>query len=239
MKKYIKILSFFMIVSIIALYFSGCINTNSDEDFLIYYDGRYYNSCISDDYTYNSFWYPLSKVDITDTAFFCNKDDDVDSISKGNKVEIKKFSDEELDMFIIHTDFWDDWLYCDTNYEFPSLSADNIDVISLKKFSKDKDWVDYYYSDDCITIQNKYDIENIINNLNNLNKSSKSQSYNLYEVNNQAEICVKFKGINALYYLGIVAYVNDNVVFYDAHTKQSLFYLLYDKSTSNPFDKSN
>ena len=46
------------------------------------------------------------------------------------------------------------------------------------------------------------------------------------EVTNQAEICVKFKGINALYYLGIIAYVDNNVVFYDAHEFQSSFYLI-------------
>lgn len=123
----------------------------------------------------------------------------------------------------------------DTNYKFPSLSSDNIEMIALKNFSQDKEWIDYY-SDDCVVIQNKNDIENIINTLNNLDKSNNAQSYNMNEVNNQAEICVKFKEINALYYLGIIAYADDNVVFYNSHGKINSFYLLYDNNTESPFD---
>lgn len=234
MKK--KIISSILMIAIIVFSFSGCINTNLDENLLIYYDGKYYDSFISSADTYNSFWYPLSEPDITDKAFTCNKDDNIDNFGKKNEVKIEKFSDEELDMFISHTDFWDDWLFCDTNYKFPSLSAENIEKIALKKFTEDKDWVDYYKSDSCITIQNENDIDSIINSLNNIEKSSKLKSYNMNEVNNQAEICVKFKGINALYYLGIIAHADNNVVFYNAHTTQSLFYLIYDENASNLID---
>lgn len=220
----------------IAICFHGCINMNSDKKLLIYYDGQYYNSSISNDYAYNSFWYPLKEATISDKAFTCNENDDVDKLDKRNEIEIKKFSDEELNMFISYTDFWDDWLFADTNYKFPSLSSDNIEMIALKNFSQDKEWIDYYYSDDCVVIQNKNDIENIINTLNNLDKSNNAQSYNMNEVNNQAEICVKFKEINALYYLGIIAYADDNVVFYNSHGKINSFYLLYDNNTESPFD---
>lgn len=139
-------------------------------------------------------------------------------------------------MFISHTDFWDEWLYCDTNYKFPSVSAENIESITLKNFSEDKEWIDYYNGDNCITIQNQNDIDNIINHLNNIKKSSKKQLYSINEVNNQSEICVKFYEINALYYLGIIAYADDNIVFYDAHEQQSYFSLLYEQNSSNPFD---
>lgn len=239
MKKMTKTITLFSIIIMIVSLFNSCAKNASDEDLLIYYDNKYYNSSISNDYTYNSFWYPLSDADIIDTAYACNKEDDVNKLGKKDKVEIKKYSDEELNMFILHTDFWDDWLFCDENYKFPSLSAENIEAIALKKFSEDKEWADYYNSDDCITIQNNDEIYSIINSLTNINKSSESQSFNMNEVSEESEICVKFKGINALYYLGIVAYANENVVFYDAHTKQSIFYLLYDENTSNPFDTLN
>lgn len=236
MKKSIKIISSVLIIAIIAFNFSGCINNNLNEKFLLYYNDKYYDSYVSEDYSYNSFWYPLSEADITDNASFCNYNNDVDKNGKRNKVEIKIFSDPELNMFISHTDFWGDWLYCDTNYKFPSLSAENIEKIAIKKFSTDKDWVDYYKSDDCIIIQDENDIDSIISSLNSVKKSNKIKSYNMNEVYNQAEICIKFKGINALYYIGIVAYADNNVVFYNSHKTQSRFYLIYDENTSNPFN---
>lgn len=240
MKKSNIITSLF-IISIIVVFFTGCVKINSDEKLLIYYNDKYYNSAISNDYTYNSFWYPLSEADVIDTAFVCSKNDDINKLGKNDEVEIKKFSDESLNMFISHTDFWDEWLYCDTNFQFPSLSPDNIESISLKRFSEEKEWIDYYNSDNCIIIHNQKDIDSIINHINNIKTSSKNQSYNMNEVNNQSEICIKFYGINALYYLGIIAFADNNVVFYNAHEQQSNFNVLYEQCSSNQFDilKSN
>lgn len=235
MKKSIKIISSVLIISVITFTLSGCVNTNSDEDFLIYYDDKYYTSSISKYYSYNSFWYPLEKTDITDTAFICNEGDDINKLDKSNKIKISRFSDKELSMFILYSDFWDDWLYCDTSYELPILSLENIESIVIRKFSEDKEWIDYYNESDCITIKAEKDIDSVISSINSIKKSKETKSYSMNEVTNQAEICVKFKGINALYYLGIIAYVDNNVVFYDAHEFQSSFYLIYDENTSNPF----
>lgn len=82
MKRKNKIITSLLIISMIVLFFTGCININSDEKLLIYYDDKYYNSAISNNYTYNSFWYPMSKADIIDTAFICSKNDDVNKLSK-------------------------------------------------------------------------------------------------------------------------------------------------------------
>lgn len=226
MKKCIKIISSVLIISVITFTFSGCVNTNSNEAFLIYYDDKYYTSSVSKYYTYNSFWYPLEKTNVTDTAFVCNEDDDINELDKSNEIKISRFSDKELSMFILYTDFWDDWLYCDTSYEFPTLSSENIESIVIRKYSEDKEWIDYYNDRDCITINTEKDIDSVISSINNIEKSKNNKTYSINEVTNQAEICVKYKGINALYYLGIIAYVDNNVVFYDAHEIQSSFYLI-------------
>lgn len=207
---------------------------NSDEKYLIYYNDNYYDSYISKEYTYNSFWYPLCEADITDKAFICNRNDNINELGNENEVEIKKFSDEELSMFILYTDFWRDWLYCNTNYKIPEFTEDNIEEIVLKKGNETRKWIDYYNSNSYIAFQEQNDINSVLNGLNNMKTQEKS--YDFGEVQNKIEICVKFKDVNALYYIGIVAFVDNNVVFYNSHEKINSFYLLYDDNTENPFD---
>lgn len=125
--------------------FNGCTISDSDDDFLIYYDGNYYTSTISDDYTYNSFWYPLREATVIDKAYVCNQ----------------------------------------------------------------------------------YDINQIIGTIFQIERDSGGIiTYQMNEVTDIAEVCVKFEDVNSLYYIGILATSNNgDLVFYNAHSKQSLYYL--------------
>ncbi len=233
MKKLFKI---FFLLALVLFNFVGCIKMNSDEKYLIYYNGNYYDSYITDDYTYNSFWYTLCKADITDTAYTCNKNDNLSELGK-NEIEIQRFSDEELSMFILHNDFWGEWLYCNIDYKMPEITVNNIEKIVLKKATETSEWIDYYNSDTCIALEKQNDINTVLTSLKN--RKTNKNSYDFNEVKNQTEVCIKFQGINALYYIGIIAFVDDNVVFYNSHEKINSFYLLYDNNSENPFDALN
>lgn len=230
-----KVISAVMILSIL-LCFNGCEISDLDEEPLIYYNGKFYDNPIaSSGSRANTFWLPLSTADIEDTGYFCYENDDVTKLRNRDKVKIKRFSDEELSMFITFTDFWDEWLYLDTSYEMPSFSAEDIEEFVLKRLSDDA--VESYKKGRCIIIQDEDDIENIVNSLLSIDRSKNAKSYRAYEVHGSMDFYVKYKGINALYDFGIVGYAEKNLVFTNTHIDiEGIHYVVYDKDTPNPFD---
>lgn len=220
-----------LLIAIIML--SGCV-PKSEENTLIYYNGKYFDSFISEDYTYNSFWTALSTADIEDKAYLCNYSEDTSKFGKKDETEIKRFSDKKLSMFILKADSFGEWLYLDTEYSLPSISSENIEEIIIKN-NHEENLTDYYKSDSCVPIQDRGKITAIAEKLNEMEDLKGIKSYELKYIENPMEMYLKFKDINALYYVGMISKVNGNTVFYNAHKKQSAFYLMYEQNADNPF----
>ncbi|MDE6413104.1 MAG: hypothetical protein K2K42_04345, partial [Eubacterium sp.] len=92
-------------------------------------------------------------------------------------------------------------------------------------------------SDNYIIIDNINDVSQIRNDIIYIEKNFNDiKSYQMKEVQDFAQLYVKFENINALYYIGILGLSNNGeLVFYNAHYEQPLYYLLYDNNSANPF----
>ncbi len=221
------------VLGIVILILSGC-SAQSVEKPLVLYNGRYYNSYISEDYTYSSFWYPLNEADITDTAYYCGKGEDTEKLGKDDETPIKRFSDKGLKMFVCVSDFNGEWLYLDTQYTLPSVSGENIEEAVIIGDSSESP-AELYNQNRCISIRDADKIACVAERFNELNGGGEPKAYEFKEIENPAELYIKFKDINALYYLCLVGKADLNTVFYNAHGKLDGFYTMYEQDKSNPF----
>ena len=137
-------------------------------------------------------------------------------------------------MFVCVSDFNGEWLYLDTQYTLPSVSGENIEEAVIIGDSSESP-AELYNQNRFISIRDADKIACVAEKFNELNGGGETKAYEFKEIENPSELYIKFKDINALYYLGLVGKADLNTVFYNAHGKLDGFYTMYEQDKSNPF----
>lgn len=221
MKKNIILIISALLVFIFV--FSGCSNDNP-KPLYIYYNDSLYTSFIDSDYTYSSLWFPLIETDIEDEAYFCEVNESTEKIVKSHKVSIKKFSDPSLNMFIVNRDFWGDFLNCKTDYNLPTINDGEIEALIIK-IDAGSEWTDEYNNKKCKIIDDEI-IGAFVDNISNINSTNDKFD----TLSSAYEVGIKYKNINAVYYLGMLS--SDAKYFYRADLVPNTYYKLNENLSS-------
>lgn len=215
MKKSVCLL---LLILIICL-FTGCQNLD-EKSYLAYNEAIFYER-IDDNYYYKDFWFPLSNDTFDDVGYYTT---DAKSINKGHKKNIKVFKDPDLEMFVLSSDFWGEFLYKNTNYDLPTYKDSNLIEKIIICDNNDKTWKENYDNNQFISITSQEQIKEIVDVITSVqNGEYKTDKLN-YSISGK-EIGIKFKNINAIYYLGMECTVDDRCYFYDP-TGESVSYLI-------------
>ena len=218
-----NILSIFLVIFII---FSSFNSSEQSENTYISFNGNLYSYKTDKNEKYTSQWYPQSRADLSADAYSVTKSDL--SENEKNKVRIQYYSDKDLYMFIEY----EEELYCLDGYDLPNYltNSDIEEIIVTDKLGYSETSVTEY-----MRIKNKSDIDIITEEFRNIHNNP--QDYKKVDLDNLvvfADIGIKFKQLNAVYYCGMLSKDTESgdLAFYDAHRPGNTDYII-SKSSQN------